>query len=538
MNLMSRIDSPPPSAERARRRRVHRVPFAALLLTIACTVGLTPSALCQGKKQLASEEYRDQRWGFAVTPFDKWNLIPSQPNERYLIVKFTAPMYATDPKTGDSFQVEMEVFRFDKEGRSVALMDQGKAPGKNTGPKTGGDDPGEEEMVDIDELREKVAYKSYDQFLAKNYSGLQVIGKPTPVKIGKLNATLHQWQSVYSSSKHKQRGYGVVFTHPDDQSQIVLQYTMPEFKYDEWKDWFKRSADTFKFIKKTNDDPSRFDGLSPIQADRLRHKEDCERTGWNFAETEHFFIKYNIDKADFIRDLKERVEAIRKEFVKYYGDKELTEIPVLRVTKDLSEYYKYGGPGGSGGYWNSATKELVVPCAKELDIKFTWAVMNHEAFHQFIYYRCGQVDPHSWYNEGTGDYYAGYRYGGAGNFELKTLSSWMPFLDRLSTIKEAIKKDDYVPFEKIFRYSQRDYYAKPDLCYAQGWSMVYFLREGKKAGVQGWKAEWSNVLPEYERVLFETKDPVKAIESALKDLKGDRLKEMENAWKAFVLKLS
>jgi hypothetical protein len=147
------------------------------------------------------------------------------------------------------------------------------------------------------------------------------------------------------------------------------------------------------------------------------------------------------------------------------------------------------------------------------------------------------VDPHSWYNEGTGDYYAGYRYKGTGSFELKTLSTWMAFLDRLSTIKEAIKKNTYVPFDKIFRYTQRDYYSNPDVCYAEGWAIIYFLREGKKAGVQGWKAEWSNILPEYERVLFETKDAVKAVESALKSLGGDRLKEMENTWKAFVLKL-
>src|SRR6185436_3165448 len=145
------------------------------------------------------------------------------------------------------------------------------------------------------------------------------------------------------------------------------------------------------------------------------------------------------------------------------------------------------------GYWNSATKELVVPCFKELDIKLTWAVMNHEGFHQFIYYRCGNVAPHSWYNEGTGDYYAGYRYQSNGTFELKTLGAWLLGANRLDTIKEAIKKDKHAPLEKIFRFSQQDYYANADVYYAQGWSMIYFLREGKKMKHTPWKAEWEQI---------------------------------------------
>ena len=37
----------------------------------------------------------------------------------------------------------------------------------------------------------------------------------------------------------------------------------------------------------------------------------------------------------------------------------------------------------------------------------TWETLSHETFHQFIFYFYGSLSPHSWYNEGQGDYFAG-----------------------------------------------------------------------------------------------------------------------------------
>ena len=81
----------------------------------------------------------------------------------------------------------------------------------------------------------------------------------------------------------------------------------------------------------------------------------------------------------------------------------------MRVCGDRKEYHEYGGPGGSAGYWNSGSEELVFYDAsrsKKIDDD-TVSVLYHEAFHQYIYYSVGNVAPHSWFNEGHGDYYAG-----------------------------------------------------------------------------------------------------------------------------------
>jgi hypothetical protein len=56
----------------------------------------------------------------------------------------------------------------------------------------------------------------------------------------------------------------------------------------------------------------------------------------------------------------------------------------------------YGGPGGSAGYWNWGTQELVFFDDKGGDGRNdTWLVLNHEAFHQFIFYFYGNISPHS-----------------------------------------------------------------------------------------------------------------------------------------------
>ena len=85
----------------------------------------------------------------------------------------------------------------------------------------------------------------------------------------------------------------------------------------------------------------------------------------------------------------------------------------MSICKDRDEYFKYGGPRGSAGYWNNKSEELVLydgtkrEKGEKTDKLDTFIVLYHEAFHQYIHYSAGELAPHSWYNEGMGDYYAG-----------------------------------------------------------------------------------------------------------------------------------
>jgi hypothetical protein len=193
------------------------------------------------------------------------------------------------------------------------------------------------------------------------------------------------------------------------------------------------------------------------------------------------------------------------------------------VCKNEAEYFSYGGPQGSAGYWSSNAKELVIYDDSAQGGKGnTWITLNHEAFHQYIYYFYGNIAPHSWYNEGTGDFYSGYMYKN-GRFALKE-NPW-----RKDLIKEAIRDEKFVPLKEIFRYKQSDYYAgdKVGICYAEGWSIIYFLRTGKKNNARGWDPKWDNILEDYLRVLAATGKPEQAIEQCLTGIDVDAL---QAAW--------
>lgn len=511
-----------------------------ILLATGAILTLSAFAGAQGKKALAEKPYEDKKWGFAITAFDKWNLIPPEPKEPYELLRFVSPSDIIDPKLLVSHTPFLQILRFDPTGKSAALLDQDQKAAGGDGPKTGDDNTAE-----IKELREKLAYKNFEQFIAKE-SGFQMMDKAKTQKIGKLEAKIYNYKQSSSATKLFVRHYVVAFTN-EDKVQIVLRYAILERAYEDWKPLFDESVKSFRFIKAAVDDEAKLAAMSPIQRDEFRHTEDCKRTGWQFTKTKNYFIKYDIDKKDFIDSVKERVEAIRTVFVKDFGDREATEFPVVRICKSTDEYHQYSNTGaGVGGHFNPSSKELVLPCTKDVNINETWIVLNHESFHQFIWFRFGEVDPHSWYNEGTGDYYGGHRFKGAGKFELKALSSWAGGYDRVSIIKDAVKREVYIPIDKILRYSQGDYYNGPStggyyshglMCYSEGWSIIYFLRQGKEMKHTPWKAEWEQILPTYFDTVEKTKDRDKAIEVALKDLKGDAMVEFEKSWKEFVKKL-
>jgi hypothetical protein len=55
----------------------------------------------------------------------------------------------------------------------------------------------------------------------------------------------------------------------------------------------------------------------------------------------------------------------------------------------------------------------------------------------------------------------------------------------------------------MIKYEQPQYYAedKVHICYAQGWSMIYFLRKSEQVAK---KPEWAKILPTYFEILKAT----------------------------------
>jgi hypothetical protein len=184
-----------------------------------------------------------------------------------------------------------------------------------------------------------------------------------------------------------------------------------------------------------------------------------------------------------IKRIAVQIEAIREQVyeVLFPPARRVKAISVVRVCKDMAEYHRYGGPGGSAGYWSRGDEELVFPGGGMGNDSLR--VLYHEAFHQYIHYAVGDVAPHSWFNEGHGDYFAGHNYRGR-KFKADVFK-W-----RTGIIANALATKSYVPLKKFLKYTQREYYANPGLCYAQGWSLIYFLREVERRKIRKYEKYW------------------------------------------------
>jgi hypothetical protein len=276
--------------------------------------------------------------------------------------------------------------------------------------------------------------------------------------------------------------------------------------------------------------------------------------GWKAEDTENYIVVYDTRDQPLLRRVLRDLEIIRKEYEKLFPSIDpVSTVSTVRVCKDRTEYMQYGGSSGSAGYWSVGTEELVLfdgtkmPKGERKDRHDTFIVLYHEAFHQYIHYSAGELSPHSWYNEGNGDYFSGAL---ISNGKMRKIG---PNPWRVARIKYTVEGFDYVPWRQIIRYEQKEYYDNPYVCYAQGWSMVYFLNTSKVARKN---TVWSQILPTYfaelkrawgaelllldaagkldnkeERKSAQERAREKAVDKAFSDVD---LREIEKAWIAFV----
>jgi hypothetical protein len=320
----------------------------------------------------------------------------------------------------------------------------------------------------------------------------------------------------------------------------------------------------------------------------LLQKQIATQPGWRLEETENYLIVTDVDDEPFIEEIKTRLEAIHDVYERDYpiekarkiyekkskkkptgedggGEDEgadaepsappggetvapinamdLAKASVVRVCKNRADYNSYGGPGGSAGYWAAFQEELVFYDDQAGGGRSdTWIVLNHEAFHQYIFYFYGaDLDPHGWYNEGTGDFYSGYEYEHK-KFKLKENSWRVREIQQMirEGVRVAGKDAGFAPLEELVRWGQGEYYGANSLgqgigeCYAQGWSLIYFLRTGKQAKAHGWNDRWDKILDRYLETLATTSDLDEAVDAAFEGIDWDAFQE---SWADYVASL-
>ncbi|MDP6410039.1 MAG: hypothetical protein QGI46_11735 [Planctomycetota bacterium] len=540
-------------------------PTRSIALALIACAALASAASAQAPK--AGKFFEDSvDLGFKVKMPDKWDFTPPRPGEKNLIGKYTPPYTKYINLSGtEILWLEAYLIKFDRRGEE--------------------EQSAREEALGTESLMEWI--ESSTHFGGSGY-------RPTrekETKVSRVPATEYLITGTGQGGTEFQVYAMVYRLQPEVDVAVVFDGPGGRTKWRKYEGSFKRMAKSFKPIEVEQLDYS--GPRSDDSAYRSRKRAQLEKevalsqggkNPWALYETPNYFIISNVDDRQFLRELQDRIEAIRAVYEEMYpweqadrlrlerrerekeekadgedaepaeerdaeeeaGDdepevgrtaaaeatpRERSRCSVVRVCAKQSEYSEYGGPGGSAGYWAWVHEELVLYDDKAGGGRGdTWAVLNHEAFHQYIFYLYGKLSPHSWYNEGHGDFFSGHEYKHK-RFVLK------PFDWRVRTIQQAIRDGKHVPLKDLVRFTQREYYGNNKYGvgggqnYAQGWSFVYFLRTGKKSSSK-WNKAWDDVLDVYFTTLASTADLDQAVERAFA---GVDWNELEEAWKQHTL---
>ena len=278
---------------------------------------------------------------------------------------------------------------------------------------------------------------------------------------------------------------------------------------------FSKAAKSFKRVARA--DRTQRDAELAEMSDQerfLQQQIDKLPPGWSSLRTARYLFLYNAEKS-FVQELADQVEAMRDEYERLYPpDHPLAAVSIVRVCNSFDEFHAYSGaPEGVGGYWASGLQELVFYDKRPRDE--TLCVARHEAFHQYIFYFYGELSPHSWYNEGHGDYFSGARltktnritdYGKApGGYNRAELVKEMARKTRQGV---SVSDGALAPLKQLLKFHQPEYYDKkggalPVAYYPEGWAVVHMLREAK-----GLDARWKRILPDYLARLLEARHQI------------------------------
>ncbi len=491
----------------------------SLLVALFVFTGLlssSGSAVAQGG--YSKEKYPVHGLSFELARNFEWLAI--QPNEEWVVLQWTyeegTSGKSKDPR--DANGSRLQIVRIDYE------PDPGPETPGGLGPSQGDEAVPDQKGSEKEEEAEEPPpppLNSWARYLERRlprWAALEV-AKDDP----RDGFEPTEYELRVKKGRAGTRGWAYVWEQSRERTFVVLGWSS-DAAYDEQVKIWRRTAEKMRFSE-PEPDPEVVKWERYYQR-RTKYKDPQYRIrvrqslngDWEAEDTENYIVIYNTKDQPLVRRIVKDMESIREEYVKLFpAAGEIKAVSTVRVCADRDEYMQYGGPGGSAGYWNWVTEELVLydgtkrEKGKKTDKLDTFIVLYHEAFHQYIHYSAGQLAPHSWFNEGYGDYFSGALIKG-GNVKKIEPNRW-----RVGTIRKAVEENRHTPWADIIGYEQPQYYnrAMVGVNYAQGWSMIYFLNTSKTVERN---EQWSAILPKYFETLKSSwKQELAALEAAGKE---------------------
>lgn len=278
--------------------------------------------------------------------------------------------------------------------------------------------------------------------------------------------------------------------------------------------------------------------------------------GWVVHNTKNYHVQSQcgIEKAKRLGAHMEIMNVVYKRM--FPPGKGGTKLQTIKLFADEDGYHAYGGPQGTAAYYAKDDREMVcydsgkwsdevkeegpvtgaeTPLDRikrrrsrfldmmTMDLLGTAA---HEGWHQYFAWLVGsRVSLPSWINEGMGDYfYAAAPKRDEPKGRKPKVDLGLPNDGRLWVVQAALDQGMLIPLEKFVTMLQNEYYANPNLCYAQGWALCQFLLHGADG-------KYEKVIPKYIHLIATDSNWQAVTEKAFK---GFDLVAMNDEFHAYV----
>lgn len=229
--------------------------------------------------------------------------------------------------------------------------------------------------------------------------------------------------------------------------------------------------------------------------------------GWITIERPPYRVHTDLPKRDrkWLGTLLTDMGVIRRAYTKVFPEPYGTKIPisVIRVFADPDEYRAYAGEGmeNTAGHFSSLNRELVVMGDAEEDSSKRrrddiLSTSFHEGFHQYLFLITPPLSTVPiWFNEGHATYFETFRV--RGNNAKPSDSA------RLEVARKATGLRSAEGLARLLAYSQPEFYAQANDCYAVAWLFVHWLRTEAPPAL-------AKTLDAYYKLICEGKSQVDA----------------------------
>jgi len=408
--------------------------------------------------------------------------------------------------------------RFEQESRGQ-MLDAGLFVLAYEAEQAVSDDGEEDDEEDEDKRRRRRRSKPTPviEILQDTFPGMGTLeGRPTEedeLEIDDLKVAhkRYQWEyeDVFRDGRTKVHPRCVdVYTYALPHATYHFVYYVIYEEFDRrWERAIESSAESFERIERVV--PEEIDTSERDYASQLAWAEqEAERIGdgWEAIGTpsERFVILTHSDDYDFVKETINRLEVSRDIYEEDFPPPaSFDAVSVVRICKDRQEFQKFSGMGGgTAGYFSPQSVELVLYDDVSTNRNNTYAVLSHEAFHQYCHFLFDESEAHRWFDEGHGDYYGGLDIKGRRGKITPTMPGG---LNRLPIIKEMVREGRTFDLEEHLNASHREWQSGGVPSYCQSWSIIYMLREGMERNVSRryWKKEYADIIPNYTTTLTQ-----------------------------------